>query len=188
MTFIVLAVAIPVGFGSALWALKGEPPVGAVRIGPWKSWPGMGSQPIDPYARAIVARSGALPLGSGEGHVFVADRDDSGAALVAGCTYSVSGDSPAARMWTLTLTDLGGVPITDEQGITHLTGAEVLRGADGRPTVTLSRAPVPGNWLRMPADGPVRLTLRLYDSPVSISSRTLEVKSLPSIQKVECRQ
>ena len=51
---------------------------GGVTIGAWTAWPKNGTPGIDPYARAIVARTGELPVGSGDGVAFYAFTDDRG--------------------------------------------------------------------------------------------------------------
>ena len=49
---------------------------GSLKIGAWTAWPRSGSTDIDPYARAIIARSGELPIGTGDGVAFYARTDD----------------------------------------------------------------------------------------------------------------
>ena len=77
-------------------------------IGAWKAWPKTGTADIDPYARAAVARSGELPIGSGDGVAFLARSDEKGRPLDGRCDIAVSGITPAARFWTLTLYDTQG--------------------------------------------------------------------------------
>lgn len=186
MMLAILLIAAVTGLGSAYVALHGAPPVGGVQVGPWKSWPSMGSRQSDPYSRAIVTISGALPLGSGEGVIFVADRDDRGEPLEGRCVYRVSGDVPQARAWTLTLTDGRGEAIDSGLGETTAASTSVLRGPDGLPSLTLAHDPMPGNWLQTPAKGRFRLTLRLYDSPVSLSARAPETRTMPTIARLSC--
>ena len=57
-------------------ATFGAFPFGAAHSGPWTSWPTAGSADADPYARAIIARQAATPLGNGEGLSFFAATDD----------------------------------------------------------------------------------------------------------------
>jgi hypothetical protein len=68
------------------------------------------------------------------------------------------------------------------------TSTEVLRTPDGRFTVMLGPDVQPGNWLPSPrASGPVRLALRLYDTPVAASTGSLDRDSLPAITRLGCR-
>lgn len=184
LTAAVLAIAAAFGFGTAYLAVRAEPPVGHERIGVWEAWPSLGSRDIDPYGRASVARSGALPLAVGEGLVFLARSDDVGAVLVGSCRYSIGDEWPSARGWTLTVTDMDGRPVADPLGETGATSATVLRDASGRAAITVSHAPSAGNWLRAP-EGPFRLVLRLYDSPLSTSS-AIEARQLPAIRRLGC--
>ena len=59
-----LAVAAMVGLGATWLALTRGTAFGAVAIGAWTAWPKSGTRDVDPYARAAIARSGELPVGS----------------------------------------------------------------------------------------------------------------------------
>ena len=181
-----IAVALLVGFGSAYWVLKGEYPVGSVRIGPWTTWPKIGSREADPYARAVVARSGDVPLGVGEGLAFVASVDSAGRDLDGNCSYRVGSVTPQARYWTLTVYDADGRPARTDLGRSGMTSAEILRRDDGSFLVELSRTVRPGNWLQLPSSASFTLILRLYDTPVAAGSAALDARVLPSIERGEC--
>ena len=75
------AVAASVGLGTTLLTLQEGTPFGGFTVGAWTAWPRTGTSDIDPYARALIARSGELPMGAGDGIAFVATIDDAGAAL-----------------------------------------------------------------------------------------------------------
>ena len=66
------------------------------------------------------------------------------------------------------------------------TSAEVLRDAEGRFCIAVSREPMPGNWLRMPEKGRPGLTLRLYDTPVAAGTAALDARTLPAIERLDC--
>lgn len=186
LIFVALVVAVVSGFGSAYLALSGNPPLGAVRVGPWTAWPRTGSNNIDPYARAIVARNGELPLGLGEGLLFLASTDGTSTPLDARCRYRLSGEMPPARAWTLTLFDEDRRLIEDARGRSSFTSYDVLRGVDGRAVITLSRDVAPGNWLTLPDSGRFMLALRLYDTPASSASSAIEARSMPTIERIGC--
>lgn len=181
-----MALALLLGFGSAWWVLKGEYPVGSVHVGPWITWPKIGSRDADPYARAVVARSGDIPLGLGEGLAFFAPADSAGRALDAACTYRVGSVTPQARYWTLTVYDADGRPARTDLGRSGMTSAEILRRDDGSFQIELSRTVRPGNWLQLPSLGSFTLMLRLYDTPVAAGSAALDARVLPGIERVEC--
>ena len=67
-----LVVAAAIGLSGTWLALTQGTAYGGVTIGAWTGWPKNGTPGIDPYARAIVARTGELPIGSGDGVAFYA--------------------------------------------------------------------------------------------------------------------
>src|SRR5215467_1567463 len=97
------AVAAMFGLGLTQYALTRGTAFGAITIGAWTAWPKTGTADIDPYARAAVARTGELPLGSGDGVAFFAAADDRGRGLDGRCVVTVAGTTPPARFWTLAI-------------------------------------------------------------------------------------
>lgn len=63
-------IAAALGLGTTWFTLSRGTAFGAVRIGAWVAYPRTGTRNIDPYARASIARSGELPIGSGDGVSF----------------------------------------------------------------------------------------------------------------------
>ena len=181
-----MALGLGLGVGSAYVALSGQYPIGAVRVGPWTSWPQTGSRDVDPYARAIVARRADIPLATGEGLALVAAADSDGRPLDSACTYRVGNITPQSRLWTLTLYDESDALVATELERSGFTSSEILRGGDGGFLVTLSRDLQSGNWLKLPAAGRFTLTLRLYDTPATLGNGVIDPKSLPGIERVEC--
>lgn len=180
------AAAAAAGLGSAYHLTGGEPPFGEVRLGPWVAWPEIGSARIDPYARAVVARQGALPLGTGEGLALAATRDSEGRALDGACTYALRGDVPASRAWTLTVFDAdGGLP-PNATGRNGFTSHEILRASGGSVDILLSRGVQAGNWLMLPGTQGVRLVLRLYGTSVSALTGAVDAGGLPRIDRLTC--
>jgi hypothetical protein len=182
-----LVLALGLGLGTAYLAVGGGYPFGSVRIGAWTVWPRVGSQDVDPYARAVMARNGAIPLGTGEGLVLSASVDDAGRPLDARCVYRVGSVVPPSRVWTLTVYNesepTDPPPVDRRRG---LTSAEILRHSDGTFEVTVAPEARSGNWIPMPAGGRVSLVLRLYDTPVAANSTALDRSVLPAIEQVEC--
>ena len=182
-----LALGGVLGLASADWATRGGYPFGGVQVGAWTAWPRAGAAKADPYTRAVNARRGEIPLAVGEGLLLTAASDDAGQALDATCTYRIGGGTPPARAWTLTvagrgLRDPGRAAVRE-----GFTSTEVLRSADGRFTVVLGPEVQPGNWLPSPrASGPVRLALRLYDTPVAASVGSLDRSTVPAITRLGC--
>lgn len=182
-----LALGGGLGLASADYATRGGYPFGGVAVGPWVAWPRTGSVGADPYARAVNARRGEIPLAIGEGMLLTAAQDDDGRTLDATCTYSVSGTTPPSRAWTLTIAGRGARDPAKPVPREGFTATEILRERDGRFLVTIAPDVQSGNWLPMPrARGPVRLALRLYDTPVAASAGSLDRSGLPAIARIGC--
>ena len=180
------ALATLVGLGATYFALSRGAAFGALRIGAWTAWPKTGTGDADPYARAPIARSGELPIGSGDGVAFFASSDDAGRALDGRCTVTIAGTTPAARFWTLTLYDLDGRLIPTAADRYGFTSQEIARRADGSFEIALAPRARPGNWL--PTGGIDRyvVVLRLYDTPVGVATRTAKDAPMPSVAQGSC--
>lgn len=159
---------------------------GAVAVGPWVTRPKVGTTAIDPYSRAELARTGAVPLASSEGLSFTATTDDTGYRLLRTCSYRLSGDVPPARFWTLTAADPAGLALDDPARRTAFTSSGVVRDEAGRFTIELGPEVRPGNWLMLSGDGPLILTLRLYDTPLTGNAGEIAGAPLPNIARQGC--
>src|SRR4029450_9131461 len=101
-------IAAVVGLNMTWVTLARGTAFGAITIGAWTAWPKSGTSDIDPYARAVVARTGDLPIGAGDGVAFFARADDAGRALDGHCDVVLQGTTPQARFWTISLYDPDG--------------------------------------------------------------------------------
>ena len=182
-TFLVAAAA---GLGLTQLALTRGTSFGAITIGAWTAWPKSGTSEIDPYARATIARSGELPIGSGDGVAFFATSDETGRGLDGRCVATVSGTTPAARFWTLTMYDPDGRLVANAANRWGFTSQEIAREADGNFAVTISPRARPGNWI--PSGGIDRyvLVMRLYDTPVGVATRTAKDAPMPALKISDC--
>ncbi len=185
-TFIVAATGILLGLASAWLAVERGYGFGAVKAGPWASWPKTGSAEADPYARAVMARTGEVPLGVAEGLSFIARTDEAGVALNAHCDYSVRSPIPTARFWSLTPMTPSGGKFAMEGSRTGLTSGEILRRSDGGFEIQLSRQVMAGNWLPLTRSGSFVLMLRLYDTQISSTAAVIDARSLPRIVRGAC--
>ncbi len=181
-----LLLAAAIGLGATWMTLTRGVAFGALSIGAWTAWPRSGSVDIDPYARAAIARSGALPLGTGDGVAFYARADDGGNTFDGRCDFVVSGMTPAARYWTLTLYDTAGRLVANTVDRHGFTSAEILRDITGRFAITVGPRARPGNWL--PSGGAERFVLvwRLYDTPIGVASQINKEGPMPSIVRKGC--
>jgi hypothetical protein len=186
LTVLVLVTAVAGGAASVWFALGSQEGIGAVTIGPWTSFPALGTPEADPYSKARIAREGVLSLGLTEGLEFVARRDSGGAQLRRNCTYAVHGTFPASRFWTLYAVDEARAVInTGHLRPPALHSIEALRDPENSVTIAIGSKAAPGNWIPMSGTGPMNLVLTLYDAPATSSSGIADIK-LPEIRKTTC--
>ena len=181
-----LLLAAAIGLGATWFAITRGVAFGAVTVGAWTAWPKSGSMDIDPYAHATVARTGELPIGTGDGVAFYARTDDSGEKFDGRCTFTVSGLTPPARYWTLTLYDLEGRLVANAIDRHGFTSDELVRANDGSFTIAIAPRARPGNWL--PTGGIDRFILvwRLYDTPIGVATRTIKSGPMPAVARKSC--
>ena len=184
-TLFALGVAALIGLGGTWLALTQGQALGGLSVGAWTAWPRHGTPGIDPYARAMVARSGELPIGSGDGLAFQARSDDAGNPLDGRCDVVLDGITPQARYWTITLYDSNGGLVGNSLQRYGFTSHEIVRRANGTFEITVGPRARPGNWL--PTGGIERyvLVLRLYDTPIGAATRGREV-TMPSMGRKGC--
>jgi hypothetical protein len=180
-----LTVAAFVGLGGTWMALTQDQAYGGVSVGAWTAWPRHGTTGIDPYARAMVARSGELPIGSGDGVAFQARHDDGGVPLDGRCDVAISGMTPQARYWTITLYDPDGRLVGNTAGRHGFTSHEIVRQSDGSFTLTVGPRARSGNWLPTGAIESYLLVLRLYDTPIGVATRGRDIQ-MPTIKRGRC--
>jgi len=83
------------------------------------------------------------------------------------------------------VTDAEGRLPPSVDGRRSLTSREILRDADGRFAIVVSATARPGNRLPSHPSGRLRLTLRLYDTPLALSPET--GPAMPRIERGACR-
>jgi hypothetical protein len=181
-----LAVAAVVGLGTTWLALSHGTAFGAVTIGAWSAWPRTGTRDIDPYARATIARSGELPIGSGDGIAFVARADDNGRPLDGRCDIVLSGFTPQARFWTVTLYDPLGKLVANSVARHGFTSQELVRRSDGSFEIVVAPRARSGNWLPTGGVDNYELVLRLYDSAVGVATRAAREIPMPAVSVRSC--
>jgi hypothetical protein len=186
LTLLALIVATVVGLGATWMTATRGTDLGTLTIGAWTARPRTGTSEIDPYARASIARSGELPIGTGDGIAFTATTDDQKKLLDGRCDVVVSGVTPAARFWTLTLYDTKGRLVPNALQRYGYTSQEIVRAADGAFEIRLASRSRAGNWLPTSALERYVLMLRLYDTPVGVATRTQRDAPLPVIATVGC--
>ncbi len=186
ITLLALIIATVVGLGATWITATRGTNFGTLRIGAWTARPKTGTADVDPYSRASIARNGNLPIGQGDGVAFSARTDDRRRPLDGRCDVVVSGVTPAARFWTLTLYDTKGHLVANSLQRYGFTSEEVIRGADGAFEVRMASRSRAGNWLPTGGIERYELVLRLYDTPVGVATRTPRDAPMPSIAVVGC--
>ena len=185
-TLFALIVAAVVGLGSTYLALTRGAAFGALRIGSWTAWPKTGTQNADPYARASIARSGRLPIALGDGLTFIAKRDDNGQPLDGRCDVVLSGITPAARFWTLTLYNLNGELVANSLKRYDFTSQEIVRNGDGSFVIAIAPRANAGNWLPTGGVERYQLALRFYDTAVGVATKEGREIPMPAIMTGRC--
>nr|WP_249167552.1 DUF1214 domain-containing protein [Bradyrhizobium elkanii] len=185
-TLLALVIATAVGLGLTYATATRGTDLGTLKIGAWTARPKSGTSDVDPYSRATIARSGELPIGTGDGIAFSATSDDKNKPLDGRCDIVVSGVTPAARFWTLTLFDRKGHLVANTLQRYGFTSQEIMRASDGTFEIHIASRSRAGNWL--PTGGIERyaLMLRLYDTPVGVATRTQRDAPMPSIATTGC--
>jgi hypothetical protein len=185
----VLLIGLVLAFGLGLWTawltVRSPTPIDAIRLGAWQAWPNAGTPDVDPYSRARLARTGEIPLGTGEGLSLVALSDDDGDPLEARCDYRIVGQTPSARLWTVALEDAEGRPVAPAGGQVALASESLLRMPDGAFQIVLSRQPQAGNWLATGEASRFRVVVRLYDTTARVVT-ALTILSMPQILRERC--
>ncbi|MBN8986029.1 MAG: DUF1214 domain-containing protein [Rhizobiales bacterium] len=186
MALLILVLATVAGLGATWMTATRGTDLGTLTIGAWTARPRIGTTEINPYARASVVRSGELPLGTGDGIAFTANADDAKRPLDGRCDVIVSGVTPPARFWTLTLYDAKGHLVANALQRYGFTSEEIVRNADGSFAIRLASRARAGNWLPTGGIERYQLMLRLYDTPVGIATRTQRDAPMPAISTAGC--
>ena len=185
-TLFALVVATVVGLGATYLALTRGAAFSPLTIGAWTAWPKTGTASADPYARASIARTGRLPTALGDGVAFTARADDNGRLFDGRCDVVLSGVTPAARFWTVTLYDVAGELVANSINRYGFTSQEIVRHADGSFEISVAPRANPGNWLPTGGIEKYILVLRLYDTAVGVSTKAGREVPMPDVKTKGC--
>lgn len=185
-SLLVLVLAAAIGLGATWMALSRNLAFGGITLGSWSAWPKSGTVEIDPYSRANLVRVGNLPVGTGDGIAFVARTDDAGTPFDGRCETVLSGITPAARFWTLTLYDKAGKLVPNSIGRYGFTSQEISRRSDGTFDIVIAPRVRAGNWLPTGGVESYQLMLRLYDTPIGVATRSAREAPMPAITQKAC--
>jgi len=187
----VMSIGFFLGGGSAWYSIQRSHGIGAINIGSWTAWPYSGGSNADPYTVARVTSDSTIPLGAAEGLAFETSQDSEGNRLRLECNYLLEGNTPKARLWTLTPYRQDGASIKTKNSavlVPEFTNStRVVRYPDGSFRISLGPISKPGNWLATEGKGMFRLVLRLYDTPIT-SNAGLVNPVMPTIVNAGCSQ
>ncbi len=182
----IVVIGLTLGATSAWYLIRNNHGIGGIESGPWTAWPFAGGSEADPYTMAKVAREGTIPLGATEGLAFEANSDSQDLPLDLSCEYRIFGLTPPAKLWTLALYQPGGDLVRSRDGgIAAIHSGELVRFADSSFRIHISATPRSGNWLSVGGSGRFYIVLRVYDTPVSSSSRSVAPR-MPGIVQEGC--
>lgn len=175
LTAFVLAVSI------TRFLLRRAPP--HKKNGAWHVDRTPGSERAGIYTRAFIAWNSLFALRVPEVVYFTALHDSDGNRLDCAATYSIEGQDPDARWWSLTAYKKNHL-IPNSLGRYSFSQTTVTRNAEGRWRIHLSPRQQAENWLPTgePA-GNFGLTLRLY-GPERDTLSNLESIRLPRIHRM----
>lgn len=157
---------------------------GAVSVGPegtpWRTNPNVGSETASGWLRAHVSQIGLLALTRAESVYYTARIDSDGKPLRREHRYRVSGPVPEVGWWSLSAYGGDYYLLPDEEGRYSVSSA-----TSGSPeqveAVLASTEPLD---IALPGEGPLVLTLRLYE-PGPWSEGDLAAVELPDIRRIE---
>jgi hypothetical protein len=180
------ALATAIGLGTTWFTVNRGVQFRTLDVGAWSARPKAGTSEIDPYSHAEYERTGTLPLGLGDGVAFLAKTDDNGRTLDGRCEVILNGITPAARFFTLTLYTPDGKLVANSLSRSSFTSQELIRNTDGNFQISVAPRARAGNWL--PTGGIERyvLVLRLYDTPIGISTQSGKEVPMPAITTGRC--
>jgi len=187
-TLFALLVASLVGLGLTYLSLTHDVAFGALPVESWTAHPKTGTVEADPYARASIARSGRLPVAMGDGVSFTLASDDDGKALDGRCDVLLSGITPVARYWTVTLYRPDGSLVGNSLGRYGFTSEEIGRRAEGNFDMVVAPRAQPGNWLPTAGVERYELVLRLYDTAVGVSTKAGREVPMPAVVTRSCAE
>lgn len=187
LLLIVALAGLAGGLGLTWFAVAGQHDMPQKVLQGWAFNPRIGAADIDPYSRARLFHEGELPLASGEGFALRARADHEGQPLSRRCAYRLVSPFPAARYWTVTLTDGQGRLIANLAERHGFTSAEIVRPAEGPFSISIGPEPLAGNWLPTGREpGPFLLTIRFYETPLAATATQLDVRALPRLTRIGC--
>ncbi len=187
-----LALGLGLGVGSALafaglWPGMKPLDFGDVEVGGWRSDFAIGSQAVDPYTRARVARHGLLALAKSEAVYFTSATDSAGRPLTEDCTYRLAGGAMPAQWWSITLyTGESMLPRNADAALSIDLSSVGDNAANWEATVSPERPGEAGDWISSRNAGRFDLMLRLYVPDAALLADPQAALTPPLIERLAC--
>ena len=182
------AIAAAIGLPSAWVMIESGSKLTRQTDGAWQRWTKAGAADADPYTLAHFAWAGWLPMNGAQARYFSASRDSAGEPLYADCDYTLSGQEPVARRWTLNAYDLQGQLLDQGAGPASLSSVTALPSPSGAINIKVSQATSPGNWLSVAGASRIQLVLAVYGRPkAAVTTGPVRAEPLFRIDKGGCR-
>ncbi|WP_395647116.1 DUF1214 domain-containing protein [Terricaulis sp.] len=179
-----LIVGVLLGLGSAWAALNFMAGQYQEHYGAWTFSRAAGSTAAGPYTRALIAQKGLLALNRSEALYFTIAEDEHGQPLDESCIYELSGRTPEARWWSVTLYARDNFLAQNNDHAASVDASRVLMDGD---RFVVRVAPVRGeaaNWVSSRSAGRgFSLTLRLYNPHREFQPSE---QALPHLSTVTC--
>jgi hypothetical protein len=180
-----LCAAFAAGTASALYAVTHWLEIAGRQSGPWMRLTNINSPQKDPYLRAFQHVSSQFPIGDAEGQSYVASKDGGGQLLDPSCDYTVEGNIPPARLFTLHSETTDGQLIMADAPFESAMHSDQMLFRGKTFAISVSSTVQPDNWLALQTNAPFNLILTYYDVAV-INDDTGNSISLPDIVKQGC--
>ena len=180
-----LVVGVALGAGSLWYMLFRAAPAPYVSVGIWRMNPLAGSTGNDPYSRLRIAITSILALNRTETIYFEALADNDGAPLSAACDYTLIGQPPAARWWSVTAYGPDNMLIASDSGRYSASAASATTLATGEVEIALTPDGSGPNGIAT-GSGRFELLLRLYQPSPDLAAAP-ESAPLFRLVKGACR-
>lgn len=156
-----LVVGVALGAGSLWYMLFRASPTPVISVGIWRMNPLAGSAANDPYSRLRIAITSILALNKSETIYFEALADNDGAPLSAACDYTLIGQPPEARWWSVTAYGPDDMLIQSQSRSYSASAATVSALSTGEVQIALTPDGSGPNGIAT-GNGTFALLLRLY--------------------------
>ena len=164
-----------------------------VEIDGWRSNWSIGTEAVDPYTKAWIARFGLFALRREEAVYFYTTVDAAGQPLDEECVYALDVDEQPGSWWSVTVYDGEGYLPKNADGrlsfdatkAEELQSRRVVLSAE-MPEAGAETGEDNGYWISTRNAGAFDVTLRVYQpTPVAIEN-PVQAFVLPSIERLSC--